>query len=275
MHEAGYMEDISGVLKHPDRVMVDTHVFFFVKSGEINVVENGQHYQIKEGEYLFLHKGLRHWGKACYAENTKWYYIHFYDTPTDSVETSALPEYRPYQPTSIIKKDVYLHKLSLPKHGLIQQPALFLLQLDKIIEQTAYAEVFSPLMLSQLSYQLFLELYQQSKKDKTNSRQGKIVTKITTFCREAKTKATAADISEHLNMNYAYLSTIFREETGKSIRQFQNELLIERAIKLFNETDLNIGQVSDQLGFANPFYFSRVFKKVIGISPSSYINQRY
>jgi YesN/AraC family two-component response regulator len=76
-------------------------------------------------------------------------------------------------------------------------------------------------------------------------------------------------------MNYAYLSSLFRKETGKSITQFKNELLIEKAITKLKNEAVNISEVSDDLGFSNPFYFSRVFKKVTGVSPTTYLNEIY
>jgi YesN/AraC family two-component response regulator len=56
---------------------------------------------------------------------------------------------------------------------------------------------------------------------------------------------------------------------------YQNELLIEKAIDMFKKNDGNVSEVSDALGFSNPFYFSRVFKKITGVSPTTYINENY
>lgn len=272
VREVGYMEDSEGIMSHPDRLMPNLHVFLFVESGQIEVIEDDIHYQVKAGGYLFLRKGIKHWGVNNYLPNTHWYYIHFYDGPNAE---QPLSEYRNFQATSFMMEDVYMQQLTLPKHGLVQQTAFFTLQLDKISDQSLYSEEFRPLILSQLTYQLFLDLYQYSKQENHHPRHERIVAQITAFCRNAETKPTSKEISDHLNRNYAYISTIFRTETGKSIRQFQNELLIERAMKLLSKTELNVAQVSDQLGFANPFYFSRVFKKVTGISPSAYLDQRY
>nr|WP_268515848.1 AraC family transcriptional regulator [Bacillus atrophaeus] len=72
-------------------------------------------------------------------------------------------------------------------------------------------------------------------------------------------------------MNYAYLSSLFRKQTGKSITAYKNELLIEQAIDIFKKSNKNITEVSNKLGFSNPYYFSRVFKRVTGVSPSVYL----
>ncbi|GAE94880.1 two-component response regulator [Gracilibacillus boraciitolerans JCM 21714] len=93
---------------------------------------------------------------------------------------------------------------------------------------------------------------------------------------DTKYKVSSQAIADHLGMNYAYLSTLFKQYTGKSVTQYQNEKMIENAIHLFQNENVNVSEVSEHLGFSNPFYFSRVFKKVTGLSPPSvYIQQLY
>ncbi|WP_375791535.1 helix-turn-helix transcriptional regulator [Microbulbifer hydrolyticus] len=50
---------------------------------------------------------------------------------------------------------------------------------------------------------------------------------------------------------------------------------IEHACDLLDCTDLSVGEIAFQLGYDDPLYFSRVFKRVIGLSPSSYRDSAY
>ena len=52
-----------------------------------------------------------------------------------------------------------------------------------------------------------------------------------------------------------------------------NQSKIEAAKKMMNGGDYKIYEISDRLGFESAFYFSRVFKKVTGLSPRDYMNQ--
>lgn len=79
------------------------------------------------------------------------------------------------------------------------------------------------------------------------------------FCRE-------------MNYSKAYLSRIFLNECGCTIHDYIMDSKIKEAKTLIREHIYNFSQISDMLCFSNPFYFSRVFKKITGMSPSEYKN---
>ena len=66
------------------------------------------------------------------------------------------------------------------------------------------------------------------------------------------------------------LTRNFRRETGMTIRQYVDELVLSRAEQLLKNTTLSIRDISDSLGFCDQFYFSRQFKKWYGVSPREY-----
>lgn len=67
-----------------------------------------------------------------------------------------------------------------------------------------------------------------------------------------------------------YLTKIFFKEYGATIHDYITNAKIKEARALIRERTYNFTQISDMLCFSNPFYFSRVFKKVTGMSPSEY-----
>ena len=68
----------------------------------------------------------------------------------------------------------------------------------------------------------------------------------------------------------SYLSRIFINEYGTTIHNYIINAKIKEAKTLIREHTYNFTQISDMLCFSNPLYFSRVFKKVTGMSPSEY-----
>ncbi|MBP3950885.1 AraC family transcriptional regulator [Bacillus suaedae] len=275
VREIGFMIDKKGSLQHPSRFMEEVHVFIYVKKGMIYVVEDGIDYQVKEGTYLFLSKNTPHWGTKTYAPGTQWYYIHFYDPPQDlGVENKG--EYSPFQQPMMIHSETYDKKLTIPKRETVQKPEYIDLQLQKLLDRYESQHSFQPLRSSALTYDLFLDLYQEKLDEKIHKRSNRIVNQLIELLKKAPTdRLSSEQISEKLGMNYAYISNLFRQQTGKTVTQFQHELLVEQAIRYFKESSHNVSEVSEILGFSNPFYFSRVFKKVSGISPSDYLNQHY
>ncbi|WP_299093111.1 AraC family transcriptional regulator [uncultured Metabacillus sp.] len=275
IREIGHMWDDNGTSGHPDRHMETINVFVYVKKGNIQVIEAGTEYTLTGGEYLFLRKNVPHWGTSLYSPGTEWYYIHFHDT-LDEMGLEDSPEFSHYQQSSLILEETYHSHLKLPKQGSVINPEYTELQLKKLNEDFISPHPLRPLYLSLMTYQFFIDLYMNRLKEMKQTKQSRIVGKmIELFSRSAATKLTSKEIVDELGMNYAYLSTLFRKETGKSITQFQDELLIEKAIKMLKKESVNISEVSHALGFSNPFYFSRVFKKVTGVSPTTYLSQTY
>lgn len=65
-------------------------------------------------------------------------------------------------------------------------------------------------------------------------------------------------------------SHLFRQHTGTSPINYLNELRIQRAAELLKNTDHSIKHIAHQLGFEDPLYFSRSFRKCVGVSPRAY-----
>jgi AraC-like DNA-binding protein len=82
-------------------------------------------------------------------------------------------------------------------------------------------------------------------------------------------------LSAHLQMNYSYLSEVFKTKTGSTIQQYNAQIFMDKAVSMMRNSNRNISEISETLGFKNPFYFSRVFRKIIGSSPSEYMNSIY
>ncbi len=79
-----------------------------------------------------------------------------------------------------------------------------------------------------------------------------------------------ADVCKRTSYGRAYLFRIFKEKTGKTIMEYYMELKIERAKQLLRENELSIGDISERLAFNAPNYFTKVFKRMTGFTPSAY-----
>ena len=78
------------------------------------------------------------------------------------------------------------------------------------------------------------------------------------------------DLCNKLGYSKSYLSKLFRDQTGETIAGFAIQQKIKRAKQLIREGNLNFSQISDRLAFDNPQYFSRVFKRVTGMTPTEF-----
>ena len=82
------------------------------------------------------------------------------------------------------------------------------------------------------------------------------------------------ELSESFNLNPTYLSRVFKQITGRTPTRFLTDLRINAACRLMSEhPKLEVKEIAVKLGFNDQGYFSRLFKKEIGMSPLEYKKQ--
>ena len=78
------------------------------------------------------------------------------------------------------------------------------------------------------------------------------------------------DLCAALGYSKSYLSKLFREQTGETIAHYAVKQKIKLAKQLIREGTYTFTQISDRLSFDNPQYFSRVFKRITGMTPTEF-----
>ncbi len=81
---------------------------------------------------------------------------------------------------------------------------------------------------------------------------------------------TLEDLAEHVNLNPSYFSSLFKQSTGSSFREYLNMVRIEESKRLLANTDYSIIDISLAVGFEDQSYFSKVFKKYTGLTPKQF-----
>lgn len=79
-----------------------------------------------------------------------------------------------------------------------------------------------------------------------------------------------ADVAKHIDMSPSWLTKHFNRECGMSIPQYLLSVRMERAQRLFLETNMLVFEVAGAVGFDNPRYFVSVFKKETGLTPKAF-----
>ena len=77
-------------------------------------------------------------------------------------------------------------------------------------------------------------------------------------------------IANELGMNYATLSKLFSEINGKTIEQYIIEQKIEKVKELLKYGELTLSEISYELNYSSPQHLSRQFKKITGMTPSTF-----
>jgi YesN/AraC family two-component response regulator len=77
-------------------------------------------------------------------------------------------------------------------------------------------------------------------------------------------------LASKVHVSIPHFMALFKSKTGYSPIDYHNRLRIQRACQYLDLTDMKIKEISTAVGYDDPYYFSRVFRKVMGESPSVY-----
>lgn len=105
-----------------------------------------------------------------------------------------------------------------------------------------------------------------------NSRAGKLFIQIKGYIEQNYTDCglNLKKCSQALFISPGYISMILKKNTGKTFVDYLNEYRIERACEILKNKDGKIYEAAQQVGFTHKTYFSSVFKKLKGETPSRY-----
>ena len=94
-------------------------------------------------------------------------------------------------------------------------------------------------------------------------------------CDNLQERISLNEAAAKFGLSPGYLSQLFTRVTGKSYVEFVTEARVAEAKKMLASGKYKVYEVADILAFDNAFYFSRVFKKVEGISPREYLKKLF
>ena len=81
------------------------------------------------------------------------------------------------------------------------------------------------------------------------------------------------EVAGQVNLSPSHFSTVFSQETGQTFKEYLTEVRIRHAKELLRSTTLKSFEISYQIGYSDPHYFSYVFRKHTGLSPKEFRQQ--
>ncbi len=80
------------------------------------------------------------------------------------------------------------------------------------------------------------------------------------------------DIESLVHLNEDYLNRVYKQSTGYSLMEYIQYYRIMVAKRMLVNSKMSIGDISTQIGYDSPAYFSKIFKKFTGVTPAEYRN---
>ncbi len=122
---------------------------------------------------------------------------------------------------------------------------------------------------------VLLALHDTVERNKPSAAWSPTVRKVMDYIRAHYEEDISLDsVARQFFLNKSYLSQLFKRNTGETLQSCIARLRIEKAKELLAERDANVNDVGNQVGYANASYFGKVFKSIVGVSPSEYCRQR-
>ncbi len=110
--------------------------------------------------------------------------------------------------------------------------------------------------------------------EKIERNYSEMVARLFEMLSEQKASSPVRELAKSLNVSESTLAKRFRKETGMSIGDYRQQLAMSRARQLLALGKLSVGEIAEELGYCDQFYFCRYFKERQGMTPSAY-KQRY
>lgn len=139
--------------------------------------------------------------------------------------------------------------------------------LGKLTEINSYSE------FHQYAVTLSLIGFETLRKQRKQSENNTLFHVIQYVNQEFREKLQLQELAQKFHMNPNYLGQVFKQETGKSFREYLNDKRIEEAKRLLRQGRQSISEVAANSGYPNTDYFVSQFKRMTGVAPSAYRKQ--
>ena len=269
------------------RRKADEYILYLIIKGAMYLEENGKRLELVPGDMYILDPAYEHVGtRASWCE---YYYIHFTHSAITRLqyEDSMLWNRLVKKRREALQGNRYSYDgcsdthLYLPKFyhfanysSLLQVSGLFNEAKSINENQMEYYKTLCGYRIQEAFIQI-ARSYTSTKvlaQEETLPKSYLVVQELLAFLNEEFTqKISSSFLEEKFNRNFDYMNRIFKQITGTTIFRYLTSVRINHAEMLLQNATLTVTEIGEQSGFPDEYYFSRVFKKKTGVSPTEYI----
>ncbi len=254
-----YITDIGNYPSAPNHYVqrkqgLNSVVLIYCTKGRGSLKIDNTTHKISRGQLVIIPKHTPHIYKAEPLEPWSIFWIHFTGEQTDALLGS-------------MGVDAGNPSLYVPDTQVMQQ---------------AFEDVYACLnyhysnagLLAMTSELLRLfslaKLHQCFPNSQRQSAENRIVASQKFMERHLDIAFTVEELAAHAGQSVPYYSRLFKDRTNQSPIAYFIQLKVRKACELLEQTDMSVREIAAEIGYEDPYYFSRIFKKVQGNSPTTY-----
>ena len=229
---------------------IEEYIFIYCTEGKGTILVEGQEYTLRENQAFCIPRLKKHLYYACREDPWSILWVHF------NGEDTCLFPLDQQKPVTFSSENAAnrIH---------------FLFDLLFRVLDGSYT-LGNFIYISQVLSLILGETYHREKENTTLEQNKQVTNVIRYMSRHLEENLKLEDIAEEFELSKSYLNAIFQKYTQHPPMDFFLNLKMKRACRLLRATDSYVYEVARQLGYSDQYYFSRIFKKVVGMSPKEY-----
>jgi YesN/AraC family two-component response regulator len=240
---------------------IDQHILIYCVEGKGKVQIEKKQYQLNPDSFTIIPAAVAHSYGA--DENDSWtiYWIHFKGSNATAIVESMINQLKGHHGTITFHSS--RQQLFSDIYGNLER--------GYSNDNLCYASMCLWHFLSSFLYNDKFNL-----SEKKEFREDAIIEPSINFMQKHLSEILRlSDIAESVNVSIPHYSYLFKQKTGFAPMEYFNQLKVQKACQYLLFTDLRIKEIAEQLGMEDPYYFSRMFKGVMGLSPKEYRIKRH
>ncbi len=232
----------------------DQHILIYCDQGEGFLILNDERTRVGPNEFIIIPKNLAHTYRANNRNPWSIYWIHFNGAGSDAMVNLIR------QRTGDYKGAIRFDDKVIGMFNEMYQSLEHGYSLDNLINSNLYLPHF-----------LTAFVFNERVESIPGSRPPDLVDQVVGIMKDqVEEELTLSKIASSVNLSVSRLSTLFRRKTGFPPMHYFNHLKVQKACQYLQFTNMRIKEISSLVGINDPHYFTRLFSRIIGQSPTEY-----
>lgn len=244
---------------------------FFTCFGKGQISVNGKVYDMNEGSVIIIPSGTKY--RLLIPEKTVTYIaVNFDYTQENSDKQAPIPptavsSYNPsmkledvdFNDMMIFNDIVHIDEISVLSGGLL-----------KIHKEYVNKMIYAEHIISNLFGEILLRCARALYARDFNSNSEAVNTIIGYINENFNNNLSNKQISEKFNLHPNYISKLIKVFTGMPLHRYIMHIRISKSLEMLESNTYTIAEIAEKCGFCSIYHYSKIFKKIMGVSPSKY-----